>query len=470
MKWNRKPKVLVMSDSSVLHTGFALVARKITTHLYESNNYEIKTIGWFHRNGSDTIVPFEIIPTKQDNPSIAEQDKYAFQTYQEVVNSYNPDIVLAIGDPWMVEHTLLPPKQRKHKLIVYIPVDGFPMMHSWSQILKNADTVVAYSEFGRDTMLEREKDLNIVMINHGVDTELFKPREKEEYRDVKQSLTNGEDLFIVGTVCRNQPRKNLPRLIKAGKLFINPYSVCNDCGEMVFENTDKCFLCGSENMTHGDKKSDVRFYFHMALNDCGWNIAELASRFNMIGVIAYPKGLQIGKGVSEETLAKIYNCMDVFTLPTGGEGWGLPILEAMSSGLPVIVPDYSAHVDFAKGVSELIKISEYITEPMTNTERGIVDIYDYAMRLDKLYMEDTDEFKKKWGKYIATIYPGANDQFLVTGKRARKFLSDSARNRALKYQWSRVNVEWEELINKTLEYSPSDIEKDYQKDISLKIV
>eukprot|EP00116_Pleurobrachia_bachei_P008481 sb/3468743/ len=37
---------------------------------------------------------------------------------------------------------------------------------------------------------------------------------------------------------------------------------------------------------------------------------------------------------------------DVFVLPTHGEGWGRPIMEAMAAGLPVIVPYWSGLTEF----------------------------------------------------------------------------------------------------------------------------
>lgn len=45
--------------------------------------------------------------------------------------------------------------------------------------------------------------------------------------------------------------------------------------------------------------------------------------------------------LSREELRLLYGSSDAFVLPTKGEGWGLPVVEAMAMALPVIVTDYS---------------------------------------------------------------------------------------------------------------------------------
>jgi len=126
----------------------------------------------------------------------------------------------------------------------------------------------------------------------------------------------------------------------------------------------------------------------------------------------------------------------------------------MACGLPVVVTDYSAHVDFCTGAAELIRVSEFVTEPLTNIERALVDIYDYCMRLDKLYYDDTEVFMKKWKWYFdqnGIVF----EEGPTTGKAWREKLSKEAFLQAQKYSWTRVCNEWESLINSELEFDPS---------------
>ncbi len=60
-----------------------------------------------------------------------------------------------------------------------------------------------------------------------------------------------------------------------------------------------------------------------------------------------PHVLVLEEPLAEADMPRLYRAADAFVLPTRGEGWGLPIMEAMASGLPAIVTRWSAHLDFA---------------------------------------------------------------------------------------------------------------------------
>lgn len=52
--------------------------------------------------------------------------------------------------------------------------------------------------------------------------------------------------------------------------------------------------------------------------------------------------------VDQPTLVELYNTMDAFVLPTRGEGWGLPIIQAMAMGKPAIATGFGGQTEFMR--------------------------------------------------------------------------------------------------------------------------
>ena len=58
--------------------------------------------------------------------------------------------------------------------------------------------------------------------------------------------------------------------------------------------------------------------------------------------------------VTDEELVGLYNGADVFVYPSTYEGFGLPILEAMACGTPVITSDVSSMPEVAGKAALLV--------------------------------------------------------------------------------------------------------------------
>jgi glycosyltransferase involved in cell wall biosynthesis len=54
----------------------------------------------------------------------------------------------------------------------------------------------------------------------------------------------------------------------------------------------------------------------------------------------------ISESLSQLEMAELYRRADAFVLPSRGEGWGRPYMEAMASGLPTIGTRWGGNLDF----------------------------------------------------------------------------------------------------------------------------
>jgi glycosyltransferase involved in cell wall biosynthesis len=456
-----KPTVLVVSDSAAVHSGFAQVVRNVFKRLWNNRAWNIVQFGWWHTQAMESV-PWPIVTTKRDprDPNFVDHaDKYGEQSFEGVVGDIKPDLVWVMGDPWMVGPTLQNTYSNTYTKMLYIPVDGAPLIYSW-KICEKADVVVPYLPWGKK-MLERwvpEAKLTDP-IPHGVDTLVYKPGEPT----IREAIRRGRckvqpDEVLLLSVGRNQGRKNLPALIEL-MYYIRSgdYQVCQNCGRAVRnpfdyqmgQPTGEKGVCeapgcvegeNTDRMVEGKTHTEANLYIHTPIKDIqghSWRITDLLDTFGL-GVmddegkeIRYPgfrwnQHLQPIHGMDEPDMVNLFSSSDIFALATVGEGFGLPILEAMSCGVPVVVPDVSSHPDFVgEGGGLLVDIAYHINEPVSSYYRGYPDMDDYLTKL----------------------------LLLIEDAALRKTLGRAARETAEKYDWDAIAEQWRVLINEHIDFS-----------------
>jgi glycosyltransferase involved in cell wall biosynthesis len=81
--------------------------------------------------------------------------------------------------------------------------------------------------------------------------------------------------------------------------------------------------------------------------DCRMPVANpLRAIARALPAPAPPVGLIYNQPLGGDQLVELYQSADCFVLPTRGEGWGMPVLEAMACGIPAIATDWSGPTAF----------------------------------------------------------------------------------------------------------------------------
>jgi len=107
-------------------------------------------------------------------------------------------------------------------------------------------------------------------------------------------------------------------------------------------------------------------------------------------------------GIPSRTLAAIYQAFDVLLMPSMGEGFGIPLIEAQACGVPVITSDHSAMTELV-GPGWLVEGDPFWDAPQTSFFT-VPSIGSIVENLDLAYETARDPFLRSQAAAFAATY------------------------------------------------------------------
>ena len=194
----------------------------------------------------------------------------------------------------------------------WFPVDSHPLGEADVTVLRDGGGIpIAMSQFGQQVL--RNEGADPLYVPHAVDVDVFSPGDKEPYRETVPSI--GSDTFVIGLCAMNRDpyRKGFHEQLLAFSRF------------------------------HRRHPDSILALHTAPLANPGLNLPGMAARMGIGTAIVFPDQYMYDTGgISREMMASWYRGLDVLSLCSYGEGFGLPLIEAQACGIPVVATNGSA--------------------------------------------------------------------------------------------------------------------------------
>jgi glycosyltransferase involved in cell wall biosynthesis len=216
---------------------------------------------------------------------------------------------------------------------------------------KKLKNIITVSDYVKKQLINSGFEGTITRIYPPVSKNIFHMGEKEKLREALNLPLNKT---LILTIASNEKRKNL-KIIKD-----------------IAENTEYCFVnVGNSN----------------------------AGNINF-------------KSINEKQLNSLYNACDVLLSPSLDEGFGFPVVEAMSVGLPVVASDIEIYREITEGNAILVDVSDY-NKVITGIKEALSNI-DSLSRNGQIFARkySFNIFKANLIKFFEETFPAENRKIL----------------------------------------------------------
>lgn len=281
-------------------------------------------------------------PIRWDGYTLFPSGKLAFgvDTVAQHAMSYGADLIIPLMDFFKLEPAARQlaqlaeepgPGGHVTRTAAFVVTDcvaenGGPSVPDQRTLAASSAYPVAISRFGVQNLIAMQKAEIIdefSYIPHCVDTTVYQPDGDRQALRADLGMS-GE--FVIGIMAANSDliRKAFPEQFAAFARFSGRHP---DARLAMFTNSDGPV-----------------------------NLAEMASDMGILDkVIFMPAYEQIAGMLPEEFVAKWFSSIDVLSLCSYGEGFGVPLIEAQACGTPVVATDCSAMTELARPAGWLVE-------------------------------------------------------------------------------------------------------------------
>ena len=359
-------RVLWCGDSPRVSTGFARCTRAACDALHR-RGWDIDILG-INDFGDPGDYHSPIWPCRQ--PLDGGRDAFGVTRLPHLIVRQKPDIAVILNDPWnigpYVDYLERYAKSlekhdrkddaimlRRTPLVGWIAVDGDNVS---GRDLNHLARVIVWTEYAREQIELGGYEGECDVVPLACDRELFQQYPIDESRAKVLPEQVPRDAFVIGVVGRNQPRKRLDLSLQYFGEWIQSRGI-----------------------------DDAYLYLHVApTGDVGIDIPRIAKYYGLAGkLVVMNQGVM--HDIGDDMMPYVYSALDLYWTTSQGEGWGLPALEAMSCGVPVLAPDWSGLGSWAQGAAELIECTGRApTAPLNDQAFTIGGIPDRELTLEAL--------------------------------------------------------------------------------------
>lgn len=284
---------------------------------------------------------------------------------------FKADLLITNKEPWVFQ-TLY---DLAVNFVPIVPLDHSPVSGLMTARLRHAFRTITISRFGQREL--RKAGFDSTYIPLGVRTDLFYPLPKD---DCKKCWYLEPDTFVVGIVAMNRARKMIPQQLRGYKRFIeqNP-----DIKTKLFLWTN--VMPSTRNPDQSLGVADVGVHLLPEITSLG-----LEKHVNWVkwDDVERVGGIPDSDPNGKWDMVRLYNSFDVLLGATGGEGAGLPYLEANACGVPSIYTNYAAASEYAGSTGVPVNADDYVVIATPGIRYYLASVDGIADALKRVYDAD----------------------------------------------------------------------------------